>query len=168
MKPSGGSMASHWGPPAQPDGVTHLPLTLLSPHPLSPGPGVPVMSPQRPGPPAQRDIIPLLSRPRSQPPAEPGRTCPASPRVRGCHSHHRGWQQRWGEHRGHIPSLGCQSGTCGCGTGAKRVGWQRGDTGEGGMALMLRGLGWVCLASDAPSTPHALGGVVTGSGGLGL
>lgn len=25
------------------------------------------------------------------------------------------------------------------------------------MALMLRGLGWVCLASDAPSTPHSLG-----------
>lgn len=33
-----------------------------------------------------------------------------------------------------------------------------GDTGEGGMVLTLRGLGWVCLASDAPSTLHPLGG----------
>lgn len=37
-----------------------------------------------------------------------------------------------------------------------------GDTGEGDDVVMLRGLGWVCLASDTPGTPS------TRSGGLSL
>uniref|UniRef100_A0A8C3V0N7 RRM domain-containing protein n=1 Tax=Catharus ustulatus TaxID=91951 RepID=A0A8C3V0N7_CATUS len=35
---------------------------------------------------------------------------------------------------------------CGCGTGAGEWDGRGGD-----MALMLRGVGWVCLASDAPN-----------------
>lgn len=60
-----GLNGSALGTPAQPDGVTSSPLT----RPWSPGavPAVPV-SPC----PQEGDVVPLLSRPRSQPPAQPG------------------------------------------------------------------------------------------------
>lgn len=112
VKPLRGSMASHWGPSAQPSGVTHLPqlschlghtdgLTSVTPHP-SPDPAVilsPLTRPWSPSDiptvpmcpcPQEGDIVPLLSHPRSHPPAQPGRTCPASPRVWGCHGHPQG------------------------------------------------------------------------------
>lgn len=183
-------MASHWRPPAQPGGVTHLPqfichlchtdgLTSVTPHP-SPDPAV-ILSlltrPWSPGDvptvpacpcPQEGDVVPLLSRPRSQPPAQPGRTCLASPRGWGCHGHLQGVAAGLGvTWRGHA-LFGLPEWDVWIWDRIQGVGWYWGDKGEGDVALMLRGLGWVCLASDAPSTAHTLGWVLTGSGGLGL
>lgn len=146
-------MAPHWGPQHS---------LMGSPHPLSPDPGVPVLSPQCPCPPAHRRGMLFLCSPvpgRSRQ-HSPGQSLPRVPSGSGVPQPPQGVAAGLGGHGGDIPSLGCQSGTCGCGKGGRRAGWQRGDTGEGSTALMLRGLGWVCLASDAPSTAHTLGGVV--------
>lgn len=97
MKPLRHSLASHWGPPAQPGGVPYHPqlkchpchtdgVTIVTPLP-SPCPCCHLIPShptlQCPCPPAHRrgNVVPLLSCPRSQPSAQPGRICPVSPRV---------------------------------------------------------------------------------------